>query len=63
MHNFEKSNENISVCASLTQSTIYFSTGSGQEDIFEICMIAYEFTDSGEFEKYNRKWLNWRPIF
>jgi hypothetical protein len=55
---FHKKDENVS--ALLTGSALYFSAPSGSEDgIFEISMTASEFTDTGEFVKYDPQRDGW----
>lgn len=45
--------------ALLTYSGLYFSSGFDQDDIFEISMTASEFTDTGEFAKYDPQSGEW----
>ncbi len=45
--------------AVLTNSGLYFSTGLSEDDIFEVSMTASEFTDTGEFAKYDPQTGDW----
>lgn len=48
-----------SISALLTGRGLYFTAGWGEENIFEAGMAASEFTDSGEFEKYDPQNGGW----
>lgn len=50
---FKKSDDESSAVAYLTRYALYFSAGFNPEDSFEISMTASEFTDTGEFAKYD----------
>ncbi len=56
---FKKSEDESSVVAYLTRYAIYFSASFNQEDSFEISMTASEFTDTGEFAKYDPQLGTW----
>ena len=45
--------------AYLTQYAIYFSSSFNLEDSFEISMTASEFTDTGEFAKFDPQLGEW----
>ncbi|NLR58133.1 hypothetical protein HGH93_08490 [Chitinophaga polysaccharea] len=46
----------------LTRNGVYFTAGWDQESIFEAGMTASEFTDSGEFWKYDPQNGGWEEI-
>lgn len=50
---FKKSKDESSAVAYLTCYAISFSTSFNQQDRFKISMTASEFTDTGEFAKYD----------
>ena len=54
---FSKTDSTITVL--LTQLGVYFQSGFDTDDIFEINMTASEFTDIGEFAKYNPQDGGW----
>lgn len=43
----------------LTKKGLYFSAGFNEDSIFEAGMTASEFTDTGEFEKYDPQNDEW----
>ncbi len=48
--------------ALLTKGAVYFTAGWNRDSIFEVGMTVSEFTDSGQFAKYDRqtgKWETW----
>ncbi len=49
----------FSVQAILTKFGLYFSAASNVDDIFEISMTASEFTDTGEFAKFDPQQGEW----
>jgi len=55
--NFQGGQLGISVL--LTKSQLAFSSGFTENGIFEICMTASEFTDTGEFEVFNPQLGKW----
>jgi len=57
---FRHSEYNIS--ALLTGKGLYFTAAWGEENIFEAGMTASEFTDSGEFEKYDPQNGGWEEF-
>lgn len=48
--------------ALLTDSGLYFSTSNDFDCIFEVGMTASEFTDTGEFAKYDAQAGGWEEI-
>ncbi len=40
-------------------SGVYFQAGFNQDDIFDVTMMASEFTDTGEFAKYDPQSGEW----
>ncbi|WP_111860854.1 hypothetical protein [Acinetobacter sp. CFCC 10889] len=56
---FKKSDAESSAVAYLTRYAIYFSAGFNPEDSFEISMTASEFTDTGEFAKFDPQLGEW----
>ena len=48
--------------AFLTDRGLYFSTSHDVECIFEVGMTASEFTDSGEFAKYDAQAGGWEEL-
>ncbi len=48
--------------AFLTDSGLYFSTSNDFDCIFEVGMTASEFTDTGEFAKYDVQAGGWEDI-
>lgn len=48
--------------AFLTDSGLYFSTSYDMDCIFEVGMTASEFTDTGEFAKYDVQAGGWEEI-
>jgi hypothetical protein len=48
--------------ALLTANGLYFNTGWNNNSIFETGMVASEFTDSGEFAKYDPQNNGWEEI-
>ena len=56
---FKKSDLESSAVAYLTQYAIYFSSSFNLEDSFEISMTASEFTDTGEFAKFDPQLGEW----
>ena len=54
--------DGFSVSAMLTGRGLYFQTASGGDGIFEIGMTASEFTDTGEFAKYDPQNGGWEEI-
>ena len=48
--------------ALLTDSGLYFSTSNDFDCIFEVGMTASEFTDTGEFAKYDVQAGGWEEI-
>ena len=48
--------------ALLTDRGLYFSTSNSFECIFEVGMTASEFTDSGEFAKYDPQAGGWEEL-
>ncbi|WP_142688168.1 hypothetical protein [Chitinophaga polysaccharea] len=50
------------ISALLTGRGLYFTAGWGEENIFEAGMAASEFTDSGEFEKYDPQNGGWEEF-
>ena len=48
--------------AFLTDSALYFSTSDDIDCIFEVEMTASEFTDTGEFAKYDVQAGGWEEI-
>ena len=48
--------------ALLTDSGLYFSTSNDFDYIFEVGMTASEFTDTGEFAKYDAQVGGWEEI-
>lgn len=48
--------------ALLTESGLYFSTSNDFDCIFEVVMTASEFTDTGEFAKYDVQAGGWEEI-
>jgi hypothetical protein len=50
------------ISALLTASGLYFQTSGDEDAIFEMGLIASEFTDSGEFEKYDPQNEGWEDI-
>ncbi|MEH3112392.1 hypothetical protein [Pedobacter terrae] len=48
--------------ALLTKGAVYFTAGWNKDSIFEVGMTVSEFTDSGEYAKYDRQngeWETW----
>ncbi|MBK1897209.1 hypothetical protein [Chryseobacterium paridis] len=45
--------------ALLTDGALYFSTSFNEENIFEVGMTASEFTDTGEYQKYDPQNGEW----
>jgi hypothetical protein len=45
--------------ALLTGKGLYFTTGFNEDEIFEMGMTASEFTDTGEFAKYDPQNVGW----
>ena len=56
---FNKQAEESTLQCCLTQYAVYFSSGFNQNAIFEICMTGSEFTDTGEFAKYDPQLGEW----
>jgi hypothetical protein len=56
------SHEEFGISASLANNGLYFSTSGDEDDIFEMGMTVSEFTDSGEFEKYDPQNGGWEEI-
>lgn len=54
--------EGLSISVLLTGSGLYFQTAWNQDGIFEIGMTASEFTDTGEFVKYDPQNGGWEEI-
>lgn len=54
---FEKPDSTI--LALLTMSGVYFQAGFNQDGIFDVIMMASEFTDTGEFTEYNPQSGEW----
>lgn len=52
-------NEDEGVTALLTDRALYFTAPLGSDGIFEIGMTASEFTDTGEFSKYDPQQNGW----
>ena len=48
--------------AFLTDSALYFSTSNDFDCIFEVGLTASEFTDTGEFAKYDGQAGGWEEI-
>ena len=48
--------------AFLTDRGLYFSTSNDFECIFEVGMTASEFTDTGEFAKYDPQAGGWEEL-
>ena len=48
--------------AFLTDSALYFSTSNDFDCIFEVGMTASEFTDTGEFAKYDVQEGGWEEV-
>ena len=48
--------------AFLTDSALYFSTSNDFDCIFEVGMTASEFTDTGEFAKYDVQAGGWEEV-
>ncbi len=48
--------------ALLTDGCLYFTAGMNKDSIFEIGMTASEFTDTGEFAKYDPQNGGWEII-
>ncbi|MEJ5103925.1 hypothetical protein [Chryseobacterium sp. MYb328] len=46
----------------LTSNGVYFNTGWNRNSIFETGMVASEFTDSGEFAKYDPQNDGWEEV-
>ena len=47
------------ISALLTKSELSFSSGFSPDGVFEICMTASEFTDTGEFAKLDPQVGDW----
>lgn len=56
---FRKADTDSTALCYLTQNAVYFSSGWNDEDIFDISMTASEFTDSGEFAKFDPQSGEW----
>lgn len=56
---FKKADDASSAVEYLTRYAIYFSASFNQEDAFEISMTASEFTDTGEFAKFDPQLGEW----
>ncbi|MBN9298398.1 MAG: hypothetical protein J0I41_15440 [Filimonas sp.] len=52
----------LGITVLLTKHGLYFQTSGDQEAIFEIGMTASEFTDSGEFAKYDPQAGGWEKV-
>ena len=52
-------NDQYGISALLTDRAVYFQSGWDGDAIFELSMTASEFTDSGEFAKYDRQNNGW----
>jgi len=71
-YNFNKTNENnfgieflnteYETLALLTKTTLYFQASWNEESIFEVGMTASEFTDTGEYAKYDPQNGEWEEI-
>lgn len=48
--------------ALLTERAIYFTASWNENSIFEVGMTASEFTDTGEFAKYDPQNVGWEEI-
>jgi len=48
--------------ATLTKKQLSFSSGFDQDDIFEISQTASEFTDNGDFKKFDPQDGQWEEI-
>ncbi len=48
--------------ALLADEALYFTTSFDEETIFEVGLIASEFTDTGEFAKYDPQNEGWEEI-
>ncbi|MDR3220553.1 MAG: hypothetical protein LBU46_00890, partial [Candidatus Accumulibacter sp.] len=48
--------------ALLTGKGLYFTAGFNEDEIFEVGMTASEFTDTGEFAKYDPQNDGWEEI-
>lgn len=52
-------NEQYGISALLTDRAVYFQSGWDHDGIFELSMTTSEFTDTGEFAKYDRQNDGW----
>lgn len=52
-------NEQYGISALLTDRAVYFQSGWDSDGIFELSMTTSEFTDTGEFAKYDRQNNGW----
>ena len=52
-------NKQFGISALLTDRAVYFQSGWDGDGIFELSMTTSEFTDSGEFSKYDRRNNGW----
>jgi len=59
---FLKDDNGVRAEALLTGSGLYFSTNWSDDDIFEICLNAGEFTDTEEFVKYDPQTGEWEMM-
>jgi hypothetical protein len=56
------SHSDYSISALLTDRGLYFTASYDEESIFEAGMTASEFTDTGEFVKYNPQHNDWEEF-
>jgi len=56
---FTHINKDSGILVRLTKNYIYFSASLNEENIFEIGMTAVEFTDKGEFIKFDPQTGSW----
>ena len=56
---FRNSDDESSATGYLTLHGLYFSSSSNPDDIFEISMTASEFTDTGDFAKFDPQVGEW----
>lgn len=54
--------DGFSISALLTHSGLYFQTAWNEDGVFEIGMTASEFTDTGDFVKYDPQNGGWEDI-
>lgn len=52
-------NEQCGISVLLTDRAVYFQSGWDGDGIFELSMTTSEFTDTGEFAKYDRQNNGW----